>query len=840
MKAKCPVLATLCAFGGLALAQTIARADTMFSDNFQDGSYADWTLSGNGRDAPNYYLGNYSMRLDGLRQGAIALSSRGYTNVSLSADLAALYLTYGEYCYAEYSTDGGGTWNILHWITDGGDDGYFDHATASSGLDDNPNLRLRFRAYTWYYHYCYGDNVSLTGTPISGGAGPEIDVNGSGAFGTVTIGGEATNTLTITNSGDASLDIGGLTGLAAPFSLVNDNCSSQSIAPAASCTVGIRFAPTTAGSFSDALNIASNDSDEPNYAVAASGSGSASGTYDPLPGDGNVSRSALTYSFLTAGGTLDLMDFSHYALPANAANPANSFEGRLTLNGEAANGSAVEVGGNNNLPYYPEAAHLPEFDFEFVQHGTHFIPVTRGKYEGTHPSWAYVLEPGRVWNENGDNGYSRVAFPFSLQERNNDCIWNGVMTFLFRDDGSVSDVAYQIASETCLYLKVNFWGRLDATYTPAAVTGAARIRSDYEAEVARRMPVKPMDALATDYPDAGVVTANIGSDITAEHMTVYGVAYNGVHYVGDCQTRHGKYPFCEVMDLPSYSTAKSVFGAYGLMRLEQKYSGTQRTLGIDDYVSECTGWQWDAPTFENALDMATGNYSSSSSHVDESSQAMLDGFFLATTHSQKVSHACSYPYMATPGTTFVYHTSDTYLLGRAMSMYYKSQAGGGADFFDDVVVGEIYKPLGLSPTTYTTLRTQDSAAQAHTGFGLIFVRDDVVKLAEFLNDAQGTIQGQQVLDSGMVAATLELGSGGLQAGGTYDRYNNGFWYFDLDQATHSYGCGGAKWVPYMAGYGGISVVLLPNGMVFYHFSDNDQIAWGKSAIELDKIAPMCP
>lgn len=765
-----------------------AQADTIFSENFQDGEYSNWTMSGDGYDAANYYLGNYSMRIDGLRQGVIAVSTEGYESVSLSMDLAALYLV--------------------------------------------------------YYDYCYGDNISLTGTPISGGSNePEIDVTGSGSFGAVVVNSDSTNILTITNNGDADLDIGSLTGLAAPFSLVSDNCSNQTVTEGNNCTVGIKFSPTTEDSFSDTLNIASNDSDEDPYTVAVSGTGIQSGgVYDPFTGDGDVSRSNLTYSFMTGSGTLNLMNYSNYAVPTNAANPSNTFEGKLTLSGESTYGSATEVGGDNNLPSYSEAEHLPEFEFEFVQHGTHFIPVTRGMYEGAHPSWAYVIEPGRVWDEDNDNGYSRVAFPFSLQERNNDCIWNGVMTFLFKDDGSVSDLTYQIAAETCLYMKVNFWGRLSATYDDYSVTGAGTIKSDYEGEVARRMPVKPLSALATDYPSSGVTVSNIGSDVTSADMTIYGVAYNGVNYSGGCSTRYGAYPFCEVMDVPSYSTSKSVNGGYGLMRLEQKYSGTQRTLGIDDYVSECSGSQWDSTTLENAMDMATGNYTSADYHVDEASQAQLDGFFFVTTHADKVNYACSYPYKTTPGTYSVYHTSDSYLLGRAMNVYYQGIEGGSADFFSDVVVGEIYEPLGLSPTTHTTLRTQDSTAQAHTGFGLIYVRDDVVKLGEFLNKAKGKIDGTQILDSGMVNATLNLGSGGLSAntGSSADKYNNAFWYYDINQATHNYGCSGATWVPYMAGYGGISVVLFPNDMVFYHFSDNDEVGWGNTAIELDKISPLCP
>jgi hypothetical protein len=105
-----------------------------------------------------------------------------------------------------------------------------------------------------------------------------------------------------------------------------------------------------------------------------------------------------------------------------------------------------------------ERLHLPEFDFEFVQNGSHLIPVQRGLIITSHPYWNYILSPGRVWQENGDNGYSRAAFPFALVEKNANCTHNGVMTFLFNDSG-VSHVYYQITQETCMYFKGNFWGR---------------------------------------------------------------------------------------------------------------------------------------------------------------------------------------------------------------------------------------------------------------------------------------------------------------------------------------------------------------------------------------------
>jgi hypothetical protein len=818
---------------------SVAAADTIFSDDFQDGSYSDWTLSGDGYDAANYYYGNYSMRLDGLRQGVRSLSSSGYTSVSLTMDLAALYLVTGDYCYAEYSTDGGSSWNVLRQLGNGADDGYFRTTTISTGLNDNPNLKVRFRAYTLYGNYCYGDNVLLTGTPDSGGA-PEITVSGSGAFGNVTVGTSSTKTITVSNDGDANLDVGSLSGLAAPFSLSGDNCSNISVAPGNSCSVMVQFSPTAETSYSDILNIPSNDSDEATSTVAMSGSGG-SCDYDCLGGNGDVSRSAATYSQLTNPDTVGLVNYSHYAVPGNAADPSNTFEGTLTLT--IVDGTLTEQG-TSLAGSYGNPDRLPDFSYDFVQHGTHIIPVERGVLPSSGSDWEYILAPGRVWDENGDNGYSRVALPFALTERNANCVHNGVMTFLFDDSGAVSQVAYQIAQETCLYFKYNLHGELNASYSPSSVSGAASLKSAYETEVNNRMPTKPISELASDYPNNGVTTSNIGSEVTASHMTLFGVAYNGVHYTGGCGTRQGTYPYCDVMAVPSYSTAKSVVGGLGLMRLEQLYSGS-RDLIVGDYVSECTGFQWDDVTLENALDMATGNYSSSGFMTDEGSSSVENNFFLKETHADKVSHSCGYSRMTTPNTTpnttFVYHTSDTYLLGRATNVYYKGLAGSTKDVYNDLLVNDIWKPLGMSPITHKSKRTYDSAAQFWAGFGLIYHSDDVVKLAEFLNEDNGKIGETQMLDTGLLNSALQKNSGdrGLNAGSSNDKYQNGFWAYNLNASSVMSACTTDTWVPYMSGYGGISVILLPSGMVYYFFSDNDEHGWTTTAKELDKISSIC-
>jgi hypothetical protein len=95
-------------------------------------------------------------------------------------------------------------------------------------------------------------------------------------FGSVNVGASAAQTVTVTNSGTANLTVGAVGSsnpLAAPFSLSNDTCSNQTIAPSASCTMTVRFAPTATGSFTDSFTIPSNDAAKSSVPVNVSGTG---------------------------------------------------------------------------------------------------------------------------------------------------------------------------------------------------------------------------------------------------------------------------------------------------------------------------------------------------------------------------------------------------------------------------------------------------------------------------------------------------------------------------------------------------------------------------------------
>ena len=68
-------------------------------------------------------------------------------------------------------------------------------------------------------------------------------------------------------------------------------------------------------------------------------------------------------------------------------------------------------------------------------------------------------------------------------------------------------------------------------------------------------------------------------------------------------------------------------------------------------------------------------------------------------------------------------------------------------------------------------------------------------------------------------------------------YNNGFWAQDFSSADNpSYTSPFS--VPFMSGYGGITVALMPNGSSYYVFSDNNEFAWRSVIVESNKLAPM--
>ncbi len=828
----------------LALSMLTIGAHADVIEDFEDGDIAGWTTSGTVAINTNKAIGTYSMRLKGGATAQRSFAADGDVTMAI----AATSLENNDFCDVYVSEDGVNWGSPIIHLSNGQDNGSFSSATTTT---TGGSTHIRYVQTGSAADYCYADGISIIGAGVPA---PSIQVSGNGAFGNVQVGASATHTLTISNNGNANLTLGNISGASAPFSLSNDNCSNSTVAAGNNCTVEMVFSPSAEVSYSASLSIANNDSPQ---TVALSGTGTAEPVDPPPPsgdlhvfsGDGNVSRSALSFNDLN-GTSLSMLDFAHYshgvaeidADNSNARQPSNTFQGRLVLN--SGNSTAMNfnetTSGRAQAGNYNNPGTLPAFDFEFVQVGSHIIPKTRGLIvtgsigAPDYQDWNYILEPGRVWDENNDQGYSRVAIPFSLQENQANCTHNGMLTFAFKDDGSITNVALQVGGETCLYFQYDLWGLVPGEYMPATVAGASSLIANYEAEVLNRLPVKPIADMANDFP--GVIPANIAAEQSSA-PTTHGVLYAGVHYAAPCSTRHGDYPFCQVMGLPSYSTAKTAVANFAHALLTQQDSNA-RNISVSPYVAECqdgingTDSIWSDVSVENALDMATGNYRLASYEGDEGSTTTVNEFFLTFTHAEKMAHACErYIRKAAPNTHFSYHSSDTYIAGVAMDNYYTG------DLFTKLV-NEVYKPLNLSPTTYTTVRTEQSPSHPYWSHGMTWHSDDMIKLGQLIND-RGVINGQQVLDGNIMDDMLIKGGDlGLETYGSESTYLNGVWTYDMGQRASPL-CPAGSWVSYMSGYGGIGIVMFPNGAVYYYVSDSGSFAFGGAETELHKISNIC-
>ena len=681
---------------------------------------------------------------------------------------------------------------------------------------------------------------------------------------------------------------------------------------------------------------------------AALGCVAAFATVDPMPGDpltgnGVVNRSVNTVTTLmgTAQPSAIVNDTSGFGIPSTAAAPTNTFEGTIVLSNVTTTGNFADIYDPLNYSADTGFKHLPSnngssrnLTLQFVQNGSWLIPVVQGlQYTGsstatgylcgtsdgcsgsgvgTYPQfpwyWNLIIGYGRVWNETTDtyNGYqyTRASFPFTLAEYDQNCVHNGEMTFLFNPNASpkISHVFYQIDYEVCEYWQANFYGNLTPTYTPGTISGDTTMENNAAAEITNRIPTKPFSSLATDYPNSGVNTAEFTAQFShPTYIAGYGLYLNGVNYVSACQTRDGDYAFCSEMRWPSYSVAKSMFASTALSWLGEKYGTGVYSSLVKSYVPQYTiGGTWTSTTLANMSDMASGNYDSSGFETDEDSTDMsmfLDAApyynYGSTSEQSKILYAFSlfHQNYATPGTLWVYHSNDTFLLTSAMQTYLQGQAGSSADIWTSLYTN-VYTPLNVSQGMQQIMRTACnnqststncspstgdaglSASGAPMGAdGMYLIADDVAKIGYFLDNEDGVIGSTQVLEpTRQNYATVRTSNTGLQVPDSAfyvgtplvantNKYGAGYWtkywtttefppnsgasedpiYGGINGATNPFNstftC--QFWIPYMSGYGGHTVMLLPNNAVYYIFSDDGEFDWTYAVEQINLVKPMC-
>lgn len=547
---------------------------------------------------------------------------------------------------------------------------------------------------------------------------------------------------------------------------------------------------------------------------------------DSIPG--GVPRTEANYAYLMASAdeTFSTAAFAQ----TQTETPTNTFSGNLLISGTPVFSKNYGVTGNLPNGY----ASWPGFDYEFIQQGNRLIPVDRGHGFIGGGAWSVSAGVGAVWDEAGDNGYSRAAFPYTLKQNNSNCEHNGLATFLFKDDGSISNVHIQNVAETCTFYGFEFYGTLTGSYNPHTVANSAQVIADRNTEEAAQIPTKPLSDLALDFP--GVDLGNYGYAIDPADLNGYSVLVNGISYSDGCITRYGSHPYCSEKTVGIYSFTKSMHAFMVVAALENQYPGFKNEL-ISDLVPECAGEsRWNGVTVEHALDMSTGNYSSANYEVDEGSSAIVSGFFEPTTRAARAAFSCTgWPHKVNPGTYHVYHTTDTELVSYAAASFANSMLGGSAEAFDDILV-PVYKAIGLSHYIHGIQRTTDTQ-DAWGGYGLSVTLNDVVRLSQYLRD-EAISDG--LLDPTMVNEVLSGSSQGLYAQLSNFNYDNGFWRYHVGAASAMSACGSSTQVPIMSGYGGHTTIILPE-VIITQLTDGGGIGFLSTINDVfNNISNACP
>ena len=551
------------------------------------------------------------------------------------------------------------------------------------------------------------------------------------------------------------------------------------------------------------------------FSTAAAGmsasQGVASHESSPLPLAEYLARTA-------AEGLLDNRAF----VPGASARPAlGTFEGELRTSEAPMRTLPEDIGAHSVLGKDPQI--FPAFRVAFITVDSDLVPVTQdlilsGSLPGGHSYWDVLVQPGRIWSQAGDGGWSRAAFPFELINAREGETHNGIATFLFRGQ-KVSALRYQIVQQTLpgnVEVLFNAFGRAPLEVDARRVASAAAVAEEYRAARADAIAVHPWSELEGR---VGSQTLSGFSDaIPARDTVLSGLDYQGTFYLHDCDTAAGPMPWCDRARFGVWSVTKAFLNEAALLRLAQKYGPSVFQEKIVDHVPAARGYPaWARVTFDDAINMATGLGNGSTRREPNAIEdgyldPTYDEWYRATSREQKIAVALRtakvYPWG--PGQVARYRDQDMFLLGAAMDAFVKTKEGPSASLWS-LLQQEVYRPIGIHYAT--TSRTLEPSGDGipPVSFGLFASIDELVKVAR-LYQADGRWNGVQILYAPRIAQ-LKAGTAarGLPTGDHSPfgetTYFNTFWQIRYDALE---GC--KLYVPQMLGWGGNIVALYPGGV----------------------------
>ena len=126
-------------------------------------------------------------------------------------------------------------------------------------------------------------------------------------------------------------------------------------------------------------------------------------------------RDRLTFDDLMGGNFPELVHNDYFMAIGSEAPAVHQLSGVIHFRETAMDtnhSTSTWAGGGMRL--------FPGFSVRVISYGEYLLPLNRGiivSGDQQNSFWNIILSPGRVWQEAGDNGYSRASFPFTFTDR---------------------------------------------------------------------------------------------------------------------------------------------------------------------------------------------------------------------------------------------------------------------------------------------------------------------------------------------------------------------------------------------------------------------------------------
>ncbi|WP_165360966.1 serine hydrolase domain-containing protein [Candidatus Chloroploca sp. Khr17] len=550
---------------------------------------------------------------------------------------------------------------------------------------------------------------------------------------------------------------------------------------------------------------------------------------EPAPWNGpklSWPRDQLTVAQLQADELLPLIDMSYFAKPAWATEAAHHFSGSVSF---------VETAltfPKNRAAYAGEDI-FPAFSVDLIAHEGTLIPVQTGPIVAggqRNSFWDVIVGPGRVWQEETDDEWSRASLPLSMIDRYMGQVRNCVAAFTYQPD-TISNIYLQCSQETADF-NDNSGGDLrvmlaESVYQPTNFLNAEQVIAEHIQHQARRLAVLPLNTIDPD----GHIGAYFNKSLWTNASTSLGAVVVGEQiYLHPPRTRHGVYPYPNEMRHGVWSVTKSMAGALALFYLAERYGDAVFDELVTAYVPALADHSaWQGVTFAHTLNMATGTEGS------EAAEHLLNILVLARTAEESINNIARLgDYPESPGEQYNYASTNLFVLSYAMQSYVEEQEGPGV-YYWDLVHENVLKPIGAEYFTLRhTLESDGSQGLPILAYGAMPTLDEAAKIAVLMAN-EGEYKGQQLLSREKVREAL-----GRSDWAGYATDERGVTYrhsFRSRLVRISNLC--TVDVHYMLGYGANLVLLLPDDVVVLRFMDEFDFALDDLTRRVAKQIPLC-